>query len=586
VLKAASVAGERFSVWAIEPAAELASAEVERLCEGLVERQRLIRAAGLHQLANGRVCAHYEFLHALYRQIVYERLPDVSRSHLHREIGERLRSLCSAQRPELAAEVALHLEAGRQPADAIDFLILAAENADRRFAYRESIQFLEHALRLAPALAVPARAALEVRLLERIGDAHYWLGSMQASAKAYEAEAARADEAGLPAAQVHALSHLVRPFGLIDPDRGIAAIERAVQLSAGLGDPLLHAETELLAACTRLWYDTWRRSDLDVCTSASDALLRFGEARVPAYHRMVHATVKVLQGHYAEALRELEEGIPKLDAPTSPMVHFFALSGKALALLHSGRLGELMQMLRSGREAAEKNGDAPWLFLFREAWLRTLVYDFEGARKLCEDAAAAEPEYPTGQPETIGRLAAGYLELANARADEAMRRFREIIDPERTPKFFLHWYWRMYARLGLCDVWLASRKRKQAQAEADGLLEAATSTDDPNLQALARDARARVAIARKHWASAESDVEAALELPQRFEIPTAAWRVHNTAAELYRRSGRAAAAESHRASAESIVRTLADSFAAGEPLRRCLLDAAAARGVLRTTGPA
>jgi hypothetical protein len=296
---------------------------------------------------------------------------------------------------------------------------------------------------------------------------------------------------------------------------------------------------------------------------------------------MFHATVKVLQGHYAEALRELEQGIPKLDAPISMMVHFFALSGKTLALLHSGRLGELMQMLQSGREAAEKNGEAPWFFLFREAWLRTIVFDLEGARKLCDDAAATEPEYPTGQPETIGRLAAGYLELANGRADEAMHRFREILDPELTPKFFLHWYWRIYAQLGLCDVWLASGKRKQARAEADGLLEAAASTDDPNLQALARDARARVAIAGKDWASAEDDLQAALALAENFEIPTAAWRVHTTSAELYRRSSRAAAAEAHRAEAESIVRGLADSFAAGDPLRDSLLEAAAAREILR-----
>jgi hypothetical protein len=250
-LKAASVAGERFSVFAIEVAAALPSEEIERLCEGLADRQRLIRAAGLHPLADGRVSAHYEFRHAVYRHVVYEQLSDVTRSRLHREIGQQLRSLCGPQRLELAAEVALHLEIGRQTADAIEFLVLAADNADRRFAYRESIQFLQHALRLAPALATPARDELEVRLLERVGDTHFWLGAMHPCAKAYEAQAARADEAGLPTEQVRALSHLVRPFGLIDPDRGIAAIEHAVRLSAGLGDALLHAQTEFLAAGTR-----------------------------------------------------------------------------------------------------------------------------------------------------------------------------------------------------------------------------------------------------------------------------------------------------------------------------------------------
>ena len=47
---------------------------------------------------------------------------------------------------------------------------------------------------------------------------------MRACAEAYAAEAARAGEAGLPAAQIHALTYLARPYGLIDPDRGIEAV--------------------------------------------------------------------------------------------------------------------------------------------------------------------------------------------------------------------------------------------------------------------------------------------------------------------------------------------------------------------------
>src|SRR5262249_4060993 len=147
-------------------------------------------------------------------------------------------------------------------------------------------------------------------------------------------------------------------------------------------------------------------------------------------------------------------------------------------------------------------------------------------------------------------------ELARGRADKAARCFQEILDPEVTPKFFLHWHWRLSARLGLCGVWIASDKRKQARAEAEGALEAALSTDDPNLRALAHDARARVAIQEKGWKSAEDDLKAALALAEEFEIPTTAWRVHATAADLFRRSGRDAAAKKHRASAEGILRGL------------------------------
>ena len=49
-------------------------------------------------------------------------------------------------------------------------------------------------------------------------------------------------------------------------------------------------------------------------------------------------------------------GVPRENESTSPVVHFLALSAKTLSLLYSGRLGELVQLLRSGRETAEKNG--------------------------------------------------------------------------------------------------------------------------------------------------------------------------------------------------------------------------------------
>jgi predicted ATPase len=61
ILRSASVAGERFSVWAITTEAESDPGSIEDACEGLAERQQFIRAAGINELANGQISAHYEF---------------------------------------------------------------------------------------------------------------------------------------------------------------------------------------------------------------------------------------------------------------------------------------------------------------------------------------------------------------------------------------------------------------------------------------------------------------------------------------------------------------------------------------------
>src|SRR5262249_529310 len=292
------------------------------------------------------------------------------------------------------------------------FSIFAAENAAGRFAYRDCIQVLQHALELTTKIEGHVGAELETQILEFIGDAHYALGAMAESAAAYESAASRAGQAGLKTAQVNALGCLVRPFGLIDPDRGIAAIGRAVEVTRSMQYPLPLARTQMLAAGWRLLYDGWREEDAVLCASAHSQLKELGDTDVPAFHEMIYAYVQTLQGNYVEAFEIFEKGIPKLDQTTSLMEHFFGLSGKTVILLRVGRLGEVLQIVRDAKEMAEKNGNDPWLFNFREAWVRMLALDFEGSARVCDSIMQVETLYPVGQPQTIGRIAKGYSAIA------------------------------------------------------------------------------------------------------------------------------------------------------------------------------
>src|SRR5262245_10146296 len=584
VLKTASVAGEHFSVWAIAPASEMESNRIEDVCEGLTERQQFIRSAGIRDVGNGVASAHYEFRHSLYREVLYRRLSDVNRSKLHRGLGERLKALCALGKQELATEIALHFEAGHEYEQAIFYLMLTAENAARRFAYRDSIEVLKHALELVARLSTSSRANLEVQILEFIGDAYYVLAAMAESAKAYEAAATRATEAGLIAAQVSALTCLVRPLSLIDSDRGIAAMEEAVQVSRSCNDTLLLARTQMLAASCRLLYDTWRKEDADLCASAHNTLRNLGDTEIPLFHKIIYAHVQALQGSYREAFEIFETGIPKMDQATSLMAHFFAISGKTIALLRAGQLGEVLRIVRAGRELAEKNGNDPWLFNLREAWLRTLVLDFEGTRRVCEMILHVSAQ----NPDTVARIATGYARVATGYAEldrqgyeQAIAYFRQARDPEVTPKFFLHWIWRMMAQLGLGNVWLQSGNIENARLEADGFLESALSTADPHLQALAWEMKARVAMAEKDWMSAREHVQQALQILDKFEILVAAWQVHATAWHMHQQVKEYEAAETNRARAEACILKIANSIASYEPLRKSFLSA---RPVARILG--
>jgi len=260
-------------------------------------------------------------------------------------------------------------------------------------------------------------------------------------------------------------------------------------------------------------------------------------------------------------------------------VNFFALSGMTLALLFSGRWGDLMRLVRTGKEIAERNGNAPWLFTFREAWLRTVALDFDGARALCDTVTRQATEYPTGQPQTIAKVATAYAQLANRQYTDALQTFAHVLDT--IPKFFLHWYWRMNAQLGLSEAWLAAGNVRNARTEADRFLDAASSTSEPNLLALASDLEARVSMTAKDWPQAEQHIESALAIVEKFDIPTTGWRVHATRSDLARSVKDDTAAEHHRGRAEAVVFALAESFDRDEPLRHAFLSSPRVRRICR-----
>jgi predicted ATPase len=52
----------------------------------------------------------YEFVHALYRQVLYERQLPGRRARLHRQIGERLEAMYAQRMEKVVPELAYHFE--------------------------------------------------------------------------------------------------------------------------------------------------------------------------------------------------------------------------------------------------------------------------------------------------------------------------------------------------------------------------------------------------------------------------------------------------------------------------------------------
>ena len=165
ILEAASVAGAEFSAAAVAAGTAQTIEMVETYCDSLVRCEQFLQVQGMSEWPDGTVTARYGFVHALYQEVLYDQLSTSRRVRLHRQIGEREEQAYSKRAREIAAELAVHFERGRDYHKAVLYLRYAGENAVRRSAYQEAITLLSKGLTLLKTLPnTPERAQQELRL--------------------------------------------------------------------------------------------------------------------------------------------------------------------------------------------------------------------------------------------------------------------------------------------------------------------------------------------------------------------------------------------------------------------------------------
>ncbi len=147
-LEAASIVGVTFSTAITAAAANMDAEEFENVCERLLRRHQIVRLADSPQFVDGSFSENYQFIHALYREVLYQRQSPRRRTRVHLLVGERLEAHYAQRLSEAAAELAHHFEQGGDWLRAIRYWMLAANTACRRFEPNQGARILEHALEL------------------------------------------------------------------------------------------------------------------------------------------------------------------------------------------------------------------------------------------------------------------------------------------------------------------------------------------------------------------------------------------------------------------------------------------------------
>jgi predicted ATPase/DNA-binding winged helix-turn-helix (wHTH) protein len=168
VLELASIAGASFSATVINAVADVDPQMFEDLCEDLSRRHQIVRWTATQHFPDGATSERYEFVHALYRQVLYDRVAPRRRAKLHQRIGARLEVLHPEPTDEVVPELAHHFEAAADWPRAVEYLRLEADIARRRFAHSQADSLLQRALELVSRLPEAERAPKELELLAKL----------------------------------------------------------------------------------------------------------------------------------------------------------------------------------------------------------------------------------------------------------------------------------------------------------------------------------------------------------------------------------------------------------------------------------
>jgi DNA-binding winged helix-turn-helix (wHTH) protein len=604
-LELASIAGAAFSAGVIGTAAHIDSRSVEDLYEELSRRHHIVKWAGTQSHPDGSVTERYEFVHALYRQVLYDRQLPPRRARLHRQIGERLAALYAQRMEDVVPELAYHFEQAADWPRAIDYLRQAAEIAGRRYAHRQADAMLARALELVGHLPEAQRERMEPQLLAILA-AHRWATFDMRAIENYETLAARAADYSLIDVQVRALLDLSYFVSLTSAERCLDAAERALRLSAEQA-PAMRTHTRAACAFRRLLVSGWNARDA-LEFQAGVAELGTGKglgalASDPAdgSSHVEHALnslslVRWMSGEYREARRLALEvrakGLAPGANPNSRVEYEFSCTLSPLNLLFLGEWGEALKEFAAAMAEAQKNANDHYILWLRldQAWLHLHALDFGSVQEICRSVLVLlqVPALRTAQGQPIAypgelRRALIYSGSAAAAVGDYARALEDLStaanDMDRQTVRF-DWYWRMPLAAGLTELSLAKGDRVRARLEAERFLDRALATEERTWQGLAWEINSRVALADRDHARAGDCIAKAVSTVQGFEVPLAAWKVHATAALIEEEWGSLESARSHRNLSRTTILRLANSLPEQEPLRKIFLSAPTVAQVL------
>jgi predicted ATPase len=398
LVEAASVAGVDFAAAAVAAGVGMTAEDVDIRCATLARQGQFVHSHGTATWPDGTVTGRYCFRHALYQDVVYARLPIGSRTRLHLQIGQQLETAYGERARDIAAELAVHFDRGRDGLRAVRYRQQAARNALRRHGHGDAIAHCAAGLEtLATLPETPERTGHELAL-------HTILGPALITARGY------------------ATPEVEQTYA------------RALQLCNALGDP-----PERFAVLLGLAAWHFVRGEGTASTELVEQLLQLAQRQNdPALLVEAHAamgTLLMFRGELTASWAHLEAGLALYD-PHQHRSHIYTygqdprlvcLSQGVDNLWLRGYPDQALERLHNALEWARRRSHPSSLAytMLIAALLHQRRGDVDAVHKWADTAVTLATEYAFPHWLALGTMYAGWALAAQGRVTEGLAQIQQ-----------------------------------------------------------------------------------------------------------------------------------------------------------------
>ena len=391
LLRVAAVIGREFPRRVLERV-------IPEMPQPLEERLRTLRSAEL--IHNARVWPEvvYAFKHALIHEVAYDAQDEAERRSEHARIGEAVEQAYADRVSEHYGVLAHHFTQAQRWHKSLEYLLAAAQQAERNFASREALALYDEALRAAERLsggvgdpgtlirihkakthlyAVTSefeRSAAEgqriLPLARLIGDrtseadalaaiawAMFWARNLDGAVRYSREALAVGEPAGALAAQGRAhftLGFLRSATGVLD--EGQAGLEKATAISRAAGDAVHESLSLSTAGLVRNWFGDFHEANR--LQAQAMTLAREGGLLVPLlFGCFMRGLTLTGKGDYDGAFALLNEGLSVAERVGDEAVHHRLLNCLGWLFAELGDLDESEVLNAKSAQVGRRRSD-------------------------------------------------------------------------------------------------------------------------------------------------------------------------------------------------------------------------------------